>query len=68
MFGCVVFAVVAFYVLRTLGIIGKGGSGRLNAWGLMNGDGKGKGYFQIGGDEKGLGLLGGSSVPNGKAD
>lgn len=72
--GVIAFLGVAFYVLRALGVIrrgsgaglGGGVGGKLNAWGLVSEKG-GKGYFQIGGDEKGLGLLGGN-VSNGKAD
>lgn len=67
-FGVLAFVVIAFYVLRALGVIN---SRRLNAWGLS--DKKG-GYFQLplGGDEKAglgaLGLLGGNGNANGKAD
>lgn len=57
---------LAFYILR--GGLGGNGRDRLNAWGLRA-NGKDKGYFYLGGDEKGLGLLGGGGgMPNGKAD
>lgn len=68
------FIVIAFYVLRTMGVININRH-KLNAWGL-SGDKKG-GYFQLplgNGDEKtglgALGLLGGSGNGNGngKAD
>ena len=68
-FGVLAFIVIAFYVLRAMGLIS---SRRLNAWGLSS-DKKG-GYFQLplGGDEKAglgaLGLLGGNGNANGKAD
>lgn len=58
--GVLVFLLVVLYVLRAGGMLKKE---KLNAWGLKDKNG----YFHLNGDEKGLGLLGGSA-PNGKAD
>ncbi len=58
--GVLVFLLVVLYVARASGVLNRE---KLNAWGLKDR----KGYFQLNGDEKGLGLLGGSA-PNGKAD
>jgi len=58
--GMLVFLLVVLYVLRTRGMVNKE---KLNAWGLKDR----KGYFHLNGNEKGLGLLGGSA-PTGKAD
>lgn len=60
--GVLVFLIVLLYAVRAGGPLNRE---KLNAWGMKIG-GK-KGYFHLGGDEKGLGLLGGSA-PNGKAD
>jgi len=64
--GTVLFIVLG-YVVRTWSM---GRDSRLNnAWSTKAGGGRdGRGYFHLGGDEKGLGLLGGSGAANGKAD
>ncbi|KAK5074977.1 hypothetical protein LTR64_001182 [Lithohypha guttulata] len=63
--GMLAFLSIVLYVARVTGVFKGRRINVPNAWGLTGE--KGKGYFHLNGNEKGLGLLGGSA-PDGKAD